>query len=647
MEPLTYRPIEASSEIRLLVFEDFEGPLSNEAKWKLIEGISPDAAEDFAAVSYVWGDPNKTSTFTIDGKSLEVPVNLGEFLQELPRHIRRKEPSLPKRFWIDSICIDQDNDEEKPHQIRLLRTIYRDATCVLSWLGPAEESSIELSERKISVDPALDYLSIEETSYRKSKIQHYPHRSLKALVESLEALLNRPYWHRIWIVQEVLLARDIWIFCGTRILNWNELFSFFFSNDPILAHKHITLSRSYAFNLVKERQAYKRMMRAILVDQGVRTLRDLLHVFFIYQSTVPTDKICGLLALCPGRNEAIVDYTVSCSKSYGTIHRFLTSKSGSTTEQRSLLVRRLLALDLAGVNHEVETDPLFLESIHSDLISAIRMYVMRRSFLCEEVIRLEYPGERSTFSSAQEYRKFVSRLLGMTVDDDPKLVDRDGLPLSREQVSLPRPVYSNFKRRTPVVPYHTPESEHKPPSPEDRPFGSSRPLPFSQLDDDQQCKVAALDRRDPTMPVDDSLQNIMGRADLEKEQLFFDFRTKHRPFGEYDLRRQLSLCELKDDNISVADTIDRCHSAHRREAYLNFSLLADDKCPGADPDESWESASAAGAYGYPVKDTTARGDSLKRSLGFNNEYRETRRESFRPSYLAVLESTEEEEKSAK
>ena len=92
--------------------------------------------ETFEAVSYAWGEPSLCHTLYCEGGTgcLQITERLHGILQELgPKsHIQQ-----PKRLWIDAICIDQQNDVERGHQVGMMYKIYRRASTVQVFLTDA------------------------------------------------------------------------------------------------------------------------------------------------------------------------------------------------------------------------------------------------------------------------------------------------------------------------------------------------------------------------------------------------------------------------------------------------------------------------------------------------------------------------------
>jgi hypothetical protein len=257
-------PFDSKSQIRLLKFDRCaSGPW----QWSFTQPITirPDhkaeAACRFIAASYEWGPPDSTASFTIDGKETTLRCNLVQFLQTLSE--RPNLDNITPAYWIDSICINQDDQQEKADQIGLLREIYSSASCVLSWLGPMGDGS----------NLAMKYLSGVNI----------------AAEESVNALLNRRYWTRIWMVQEVVLGRKWYLACGTDVIDGDEMTRRLNPPNSRSSRRASQWKESKAYDLIRERLNFQTSGRMALVDLMLR--------FYKLNSTHMVDKIRALLAL--------------------------------------------------------------------------------------------------------------------------------------------------------------------------------------------------------------------------------------------------------------------------------------------------------------------------------------------------------------
>ncbi|KAH9862859.1 hypothetical protein J1614_010952 [Plenodomus biglobosus] len=192
-EPLyQYQPLHTPDAIRIVVIE--RGQWSTTLKCSILQCLRGE--HSYEALSYEWGPPSADDpSIMIDEARLRIRANLYEALS------RMRCESDDRKLWIDAICIDQANREERNHQVQVMRGIYADASGVLVWLGPSAEGSdlifrLKHDERLSQVfDPSWDTSPSAET---------------KAFL----ALLSRTYWHRVWVQQELLLARRYTIHCG-------------------------------------------------------------------------------------------------------------------------------------------------------------------------------------------------------------------------------------------------------------------------------------------------------------------------------------------------------------------------------------------------------------------------------------------------
>jgi len=169
---------------------------------------------DFAALSYVWGSPKHRRDIVLNGEVTSVTRNLEGALRELARQndFRRR-----YKLWVDALCINQADADEKASQIGKMREIYNGAWAVIAWLGEGDEDS----------DLAFDLLvqfSTMAPERQKTLANQLPRdlspRWTKAFY-GLNELMKRPYWLRLWVVQEVVLGGSAVVLrCGGNLIGW-------------------------------------------------------------------------------------------------------------------------------------------------------------------------------------------------------------------------------------------------------------------------------------------------------------------------------------------------------------------------------------------------------------------------------------------
>ncbi|KAK4221369.1 heterokaryon incompatibility protein-domain-containing protein [Podospora fimiseda] len=117
-----------TKEIRILILlpSYFHDPISC-----TLSRANLEEQPQYDALSYVWGDPRICRTIYVDDSVKNVTVNLFAAL----RRLRAKSHTRPRRLWIDALCIDQENNQEKSHQVSIIGSIYRtiSADISLAW----------------------------------------------------------------------------------------------------------------------------------------------------------------------------------------------------------------------------------------------------------------------------------------------------------------------------------------------------------------------------------------------------------------------------------------------------------------------------------------------------------------------------------
>ncbi|KAJ4363395.1 hypothetical protein N0V83_009688 [Neocucurbitaria cava] len=163
----------------------------------------------YEALSWCWGVAEKTEYIRIQ-RNLKtyakyVSSNLVAALKAL-RH-----PDRSRYLWVDMVCIDQENLNEKNHQVEMMDIIYGNAERVCIWLGAANDSSrtaFRFIKNEVSQLQSFDTLCNSTDSSKK----------WVALLD----LMQRPWFSRRWVVQELALAQKAVIYCGHDRISWKK-----------------------------------------------------------------------------------------------------------------------------------------------------------------------------------------------------------------------------------------------------------------------------------------------------------------------------------------------------------------------------------------------------------------------------------------
>lgn len=165
--------------------------------------------QPYEALSWCWGHAKQNAYINIrkEGKvyAKYVSPELVAALKAL-RH-----PKQDRYLWIDAVCIDQKNDQEKNHQVEMMCDIYGRADRVCIWLGEGDASSrmaLKFIKKEVLQLQNFDELCESEKASEK----------WGALLD----LMQRPWFSRRWVVQEIALARKAIVYCGGDKISWKK-----------------------------------------------------------------------------------------------------------------------------------------------------------------------------------------------------------------------------------------------------------------------------------------------------------------------------------------------------------------------------------------------------------------------------------------
>ncbi|TKA63465.1 hypothetical protein B0A55_09737 [Friedmanniomyces simplex] len=176
----------------------------------------------YTALSYVWGDPTATKPILVDGGKFQATVNLELALRNLSNDF------VGKALWVDAVCINQQDVAEKNQQVPLMGELYSRANGVVIWLGE-EDPAIEMLMEGLAEDPRSLQADVEGMGAAKIIERHEV--GIRKREAMFMAIAQRPWWKRVWVVQEALLAQEDPIFrCGRQAFSWSCFFAFFLAH---------------------------------------------------------------------------------------------------------------------------------------------------------------------------------------------------------------------------------------------------------------------------------------------------------------------------------------------------------------------------------------------------------------------------------
>ncbi|KAJ8111538.1 hypothetical protein OPT61_g5891 [Boeremia exigua] len=200
------------SEIRLLTIEEVDGSLRLQAKPHSLLDII-----DYDAISYVWGTAAASVKVSCNGGELVITPTAYEMLQNLYLH----RPDRSRALWIDAICINQQDPDEKAIQVPLMHQIYTQATNVIVWMGAltAPRGAFMTEFPRVAELARAWVLSQDQAVV---DMRAWPARDSEFWLGFYDVLDN-DWFRRLWTFQEVILAPKAVLLCGS---SWIDLDSF-------------------------------------------------------------------------------------------------------------------------------------------------------------------------------------------------------------------------------------------------------------------------------------------------------------------------------------------------------------------------------------------------------------------------------------
>ncbi|GKT50828.1 heterokaryon incompatibility protein 6, OR allele [Colletotrichum spaethianum] len=200
-----YEPLTSPDAFRLLLLEpsasraaELRGSLLNTT----LAACDYDLIDPYTALSYVWGSAEKLCRICLDGHNgnlFAITTSLDDALRDL------RDATRVRRVWADAFCIDQLNVAERNAQVSLMGRIYSTAHSTVIHLG--------------NLTPELSGVSAFPRESTSDASEGGPGG---IAAETRRGLLAKPWFKRVWVLQELVLSKDPWVQCGNRRIRWND-----------------------------------------------------------------------------------------------------------------------------------------------------------------------------------------------------------------------------------------------------------------------------------------------------------------------------------------------------------------------------------------------------------------------------------------
>ncbi|KAK0109250.1 hypothetical protein ONS96_003072 [Cadophora gregata f. sp. sojae] len=307
----------------------------------------------YEAISYTWGNPERTEEIMVDGCRMMVTKSVYEVLATLSSQF------LPQLLWIDAICIDQENEEEKEQQVPIMDTIYSNALFTTVFLGQSPLPESTIAARKDGILPYqfdgivppddqtrnhFETARLTISTFNEFNILKYPLRSSgKTMYELYEAFLSpstksrqwqalitflqHPWFARVWVVQEVALSPHVQVRYGDETIDWRIMAS---AVTMIHNLRHFRLWLEWSHNVQIRHAEHSSLYNIMRIDKlrenlwpsekyGFAKEVTITHVLAestYFKATNPRDQVYGLMSLCGKKSALTVDYQASVESVY-------------------------------------------------------------------------------------------------------------------------------------------------------------------------------------------------------------------------------------------------------------------------------------------------------------------------------------------
>ena len=197
--------------------------------------LADDSNPEYDAISYAWGSQDRPFDIELEGDTyLEITMSLLEALEQF------RYTAESRALWADAICINQDDVLERSAQVEIMDQIFHRSTKVLVWLGKADEANDAAFAAIDSNSQVPIHWRLDHEASRIAVQDHLPHDPrieeslhLSPSLYSFGLLLQRPWFSRLWVVQEVAFGRTVTLYCGARSTTWEKFVSSVRSFDTL------------------------------------------------------------------------------------------------------------------------------------------------------------------------------------------------------------------------------------------------------------------------------------------------------------------------------------------------------------------------------------------------------------------------------
>lgn len=307
-----------------------------------------DGVDRYEAVSYYWGNPengerDRTVMIHVDGQRFLISPTVAAILSRLYK------PDENRLLWIDLISIDQDNVEEKNIQVNRMKDIFSHAYRVIAWISPSNVPSklnnlprggVPQSKTGL-VESAMKVFATKKPKPSSESVLLSPWESRQSTSGVTPAerdvvvqFLHHPWFQRIWCVQEVAVAKELWIVSTNSEHSSKQVSRKSIRDFVITMEGEFRSPQWLGATTLDQGTATKLEQVKRLLKQNApnRHLLELLRRYRPWQAYDPRDKVFALLNVCCDdlrQPDLQVNYSTDVKSLYTRIARYMIKRHNS------------------------------------------------------------------------------------------------------------------------------------------------------------------------------------------------------------------------------------------------------------------------------------------------------------------------------
>jgi hypothetical protein len=276
----------------------------------------------YYTASYVWGERTfSTTSIHVRNGSIPVLTSLAPFLRMIATHGDFKASDW---WWIDSLSINLEDAQERERQVRIMAKIYKSARRAIIWLGEEKEDGSDCT----NAIEFLHYLSTLQIAFNGDDVAMRTSLENPEFAEKCGAISNllaRPWWTRVWTLQEFVLPKEAKLYCGSASITRGKfksaIYSIFLCSTISNEFEHELVPRKLfdgAFNRRRIHQWHTKPasigmnLVAIMANTGNHLATD------------SRDRIYSVLGLITERDRALIgpaEYSTSVDHQFARLVR--------------------------------------------------------------------------------------------------------------------------------------------------------------------------------------------------------------------------------------------------------------------------------------------------------------------------------------